>query len=87
MARTRWCDRPRNKDENHSSSTAAVGWDDGWEVSANNEDIQNSLGAIRNVRQMLNEDDREHGPLLCFLISVALSYHDLRFLWTIPAVP
>lgn len=26
----------------------------------NNEDIQNSLGAIRNVRQMRNEDDREY---------------------------
>lgn len=59
MGRTRWRDRPRNKDENHSSSTAAAGWDEGWKMSANNEDIQNS-GAIRNVRQMLNESDREH---------------------------
>lgn len=60
MARTRRRDRSRNKDENHSSSTAAAGWDEGWEVSTNNEDIQNSLGAIRNVRQMLNEGDQEH---------------------------
>jgi len=42
MARTRRRDRSRNKDENHSSSTATAGWDEGWEVSANNEDIQNS---------------------------------------------
>lgn len=80
MTRTRRTARSslEYKDESHSSSTALP--PDGIRTKClNNEHIQNSLGAIRNVRQMRNEDDREYGSLLCFLINIVLFYHDLRF--------